>query len=64
MRLIIKKFEKVLGKFKIEVTKLREMLFALAFRSQRKFFVDLIMPGEPRHQENFEKFWENSKVLK
>ena len=48
--IIEKKLRKILGKFKnFEVLKLCEMNFALGFRSQRRFFVDLISPGGPNH---------------
>ena len=41
------------------------MNFALDFRSQGQFFVELILPGGPNHRKkNFENFLKNSKILK
>ena len=57
VRLISKKIENC------EVLKLREMHFALRFRSQRKFFVDFILPGETYHRRNFKKIEKNLEKL-
>ena len=41
------------------------MNFALDFRYQRQFFVELISIGGPNHRKrNFEKFLENFEILK